>query len=38
MLFLPYKIKDNTTRFLSEGIDGLLFLPYKIKDNTTGQP
>ena len=35
VLFLPFKLKANTTVFQSECKDTELFLPFKLKANTT---
>ena len=35
VLFLPFKLKVNTTRVPYTYIPGWLFLPFKLKVNTT---
>ena len=35
VLFLPFKLKANTTFFCIFGITKQLFLPFKLKANTT---
>ena len=35
VLFLPFKLKANTTKHLESSFTSLLFLPFKLKANTT---
>ena len=35
VLFLPFKLKANTTSFINSSFQLLLFLPFKLKANTT---
>ena len=35
VLFLPFKLKANTTVSIRSAVPNLLFLPFKLKANTT---
>ena len=36
VLFLPFKLKANTTHYCNAHYKNTLFLPFKLKANTTG--
>ena len=35
VLFLPFKLKANTTNYSNSSNEYMLFLPFKLKANTT---